>query len=162
MSEFWKKAFVFAGLVLVFIAGLALRSTTTSSAGQKDFSFVLNDPNTTNDVNSLFSNLRENQQKSPLKLGEPSNLGAGELFFKMALAVFIVIVLGIAAVYFSRKLLPKIARMPGKEIKVIETVHLGQRKSLHLIKVADHRILIASTNETITKLADLTDEKLKL
>lgn len=73
-------------------------------------------------------------------------------------SVLLVIALGIAAIYVSKRLLPKITNAPGREIHVIETVHLGQRKSLHLLKIGNQRILIASTNETITKLADMNDD----
>ncbi|UCG07292.1 MAG: flagellar biosynthetic protein FliO [Desulfobacterales bacterium] len=88
----------------------------------------------------------------------PEKLETRELFLKMMVSVLIVVGLGIAAIYASKRLLPKITSAPGREIHVIETVHLGQRKSLHLLKIANHRILIASTNETITKLADLDDD----
>ncbi len=75
----------------------------------------------------------------------------------MMVSVLLVITLGAAAVYASKKLLPKITSAPGREIHVIETVHLGPRKSLHLLKIGNQRILIGSTNETITKLADMDD-----
>jgi flagellar biogenesis protein FliO len=48
--------------------------------------------------------------------------------------------------------------MSGKQIRIIETVHLGPRKSVHLLKIGDKQILIGSTNENITKLADVMDE----
>ncbi len=60
-------------------------------------------------------------------------------------------------VYVSKKLLPKISNLPGKQIRVIETHHLGPRKSIHLIAAGSRRLLIGSTSETITMLADVTD-----
>jgi len=79
----------------------------------------------------------------------------GELYFKTILAVLFVLVLGIAAIYVSKKLLPKITNLPGKEIHIVETVHLGPRKAVHLLEVGKRRFLIGSTNETINTLADL-------
>lgn len=100
---------------------------------------------------SLFANDPNFQGESDY------NLGHHELFYRTIIAVVFVIVLGAAAIYVSRKLLPKIARLPGKEIRIAETVHLGPRKAVHLLEIGDRRFLIGSTNENITKLADLTD-----
>ena len=84
-------------------------------------------------------------------------LDTGQMFFKMMLAVGLIIAMGIGAIYFSRKLLPKIANLPGKKIQVIETVHLGPRKAVHLLRVGNQHILIGSTAESISKLADIND-----
>ncbi|MHC4555820.1 MAG: flagellar biosynthetic protein FliO [Planctomycetota bacterium] len=84
------------------------------------------------------------------------NTGSGEFFFRAMLAVLFVVVLGVAAIYVSKKLLPKITNLPGKEIRIVETVHLGPRKAVHLIEIGNQRFLIGSTNENVTKLADIT------
>ena len=78
-----------------------------------------------------------------------------ELFFKMMFAVLLVVVLGVAAVYVSKKFLPKITNLQGKKIRVIETVHLGPRKTVHLLKIANQHLLIGSTTESITLLAEV-------
>jgi flagellar biogenesis protein FliO len=79
----------------------------------------------------------------------------GELYSKSLIAVLFVLVLGVAAIYVTRKLLPKITNLPGKEIHIVETVHLGPRKAVHLLEIGGRRFLIGSTNETINALADL-------
>ncbi len=84
-------------------------------------------------------------------------LDTGQMFFKMMLAVGLIIAMGVGVIYFSRKLLPKIANLPGKKIQVIETVHLGPRKAVHLLRVGSRHILIGSTAESICKLADIND-----
>jgi flagellar biosynthetic protein FliO len=89
--------------------------------------------------------------------GADSGLGSQELFYKTMFMVVLVAVLGVAAVYASKKLLPRIANLPGKEIRIVETVHLGPRKTLHLLRIGNQWLLIGSTNENITKLADVTD-----
>lgn len=83
--------------------------------------------------------------------------GSKELFFKMMLSVLLVVALGAAAIYVSKKLLPRITNLPGKEIRIAETVHLGPRKTVHLLKIGSQWLLIGSTSESITKLADVTD-----
>jgi len=88
--------------------------------------------------------------------GSNNSISSGEMFFKLMLSVLVVAVLGAAAIYASKKLLPKITNLPGKKIHIIETVHLEPRKTLHLVEIGDQRLLIGSTNESITKLADVT------
>ena len=83
--------------------------------------------------------------------------GGREFFYKMLLSILVVAGLGAAVVYVSKKLLPKMSNLPGKQIRVIESHHLGPRKSIHLIAAGSRRLLIGSTNETITMLADITD-----
>lgn len=96
--------------------------------------------------------------KEPNLLTKPTNsLSTQELFFKMMFAVLLVIALGAAAIYTSKKLLPKITNQPARKIHIIETTHLGPRKAVHLLKIGNQRLLIGSTGETITKLADITD-----
>lgn len=83
--------------------------------------------------------------------------GEREFIYKMLLSILVVAGLGAGVVYASKKLLPKISNLPGKQIRVIETHHLGPRKSIHLIAAGSRRLLICSTSETITMLADVTD-----
>ncbi|UCE49053.1 MAG: FliO/MopB family protein [Phycisphaerales bacterium] len=73
-------------------------------------------------------------------------------------AVLFVVVLGAAAFYVSKKLLPKITNLPGKEVRVVETVYLGPRKAVHVLEVGSRRFLVGSTSENITKLADITGD----
>jgi flagellar biosynthetic protein FliO len=82
----------------------------------------------------------------------------GGIYYRMMLAVLIVVVLGAAAIYVSRKLLPRITNLPGKEIRVAETVHLGPKKAVHVLEVGGRRFLIGSTSESVTKLADITGD----
>ena len=80
-----------------------------------------------------------------------------ELFFKMMGAVLLVVALGIATIYISKRFLPKITNLPGKKIHILETVHLGPRKAVHLLQIGNQQLLIGSTSEGITALADVTD-----
>lgn len=91
----------------------------------------------------------------PLKTGMADTR---ELFFKMLASVMLVVVLGAVAIYASKRVMGKITNMPGKKIKIIETAHLGPRKAVHLLRIGDRCLLIGSTNDNITRLADLTTE----
>jgi flagellar biosynthetic protein FliO len=81
-----------------------------------------------------------------------------ELFFKMMVSVLFLIALCVAAIYVSRRFGAKITNLSGKEIRIAETVHLGPRKAVHLLEIGNRRFLIGSTNENITRLADLEME----
>ena len=81
-----------------------------------------------------------------------------ELFYKMMASVVLVVVLGAVAIYASKRVMGKIANLPGKRIKIVETAHLGPRKAVHLLRIGDRCLLIGSTNDNITKLADVTTE----
>ncbi len=100
--------------------------------------------------NSLF----ENDLNFSTGTGDKSS--TRELFFKMMVSVFFLVALGAAAIYVSKRFLPKITNLSGKKICIAETVHLGPRKAVHLLEVGERRFLIGSTNESITRLADLT------
>ena len=85
-----------------------------------------------------------------------------ELFYKTMFAVVIIIGLGAVSLFVSKRLLPKITNSPDKEIHILETTHIGPRKSLHLLEVGNQRLLIGSTNDNITILAHLTDSWLEI
>ena len=106
--------------------------------------------------NSLFEN-------DPNFLTNTNN-GAGprELFFKFMVSVLFLIALGAGGIYVSKRFLPKITNLSGKEIRIAETVHLGPRKAVHLLEIGERRFLIGSTNDNITRLADLTSTLTKL
>jgi flagellar biosynthetic protein FliO len=82
----------------------------------------------------------------------------GEFSVRAILAVLFVLALFIAAIYVSKKLLPRITNLPGREIRIVETVHLGPRKAVHVLEVDNRRFLIGSTNENVSKLAELGGE----
>jgi len=103
---------------------------------------------------SQSGSLFENDPNFSTRTGD--KLSTRELFFKMMVSVLFLIALGAAAIYVSRRFLPKITNLPGKEIRIAETVHLGPRKAVHLLEIGNRRLLIGSTNENITRLADLT------
>ncbi len=149
-----KKIIVFlitialgSGVLLVCSAKSATDGTELVSA---EAEAVAGLENSKSKSNSLF----ENAPDFPTRTGDEP--GIRELFFKMMLSVLFLVVLGVAAIYVSKKFLPKITKLPGKEIRIAETVHLWPRKAVHLLEVGERRFLIGSTNESITRLADLT------
>jgi len=144
MTEYKKKiiallvtAVIVAGILVVCTARSATNQTQPEKSKLTTGSLFAGDPN------------------FPKNPGGSS--GNQELFFKMMLSVLLVIALGVVAIYISRKVLPRITNLPGKEIHIAETVHLGPRKAVHLLRIGSQWLLVGSTNENITKLADVTD-----
>jgi flagellar biosynthetic protein FliO len=117
-------------------AGLASRYTgraaQVASPTETSTKSFLNDPNSSSLTGSGMDN--------------------NALFLRMMLSVGIVMALGVAALYVSKRVLPRAAHAGGREIRVIETTYLGPRKTLHLVEVGSQRLLIASTHESITML----------
>lgn len=106
---------------------------------------------------SLFSKTDSpfGKQPTPLELGD-DNLGAS--LYRMMLSLAVVATLAIGAMYLSKKVLPKVSGITGKRVKVIETVSLGGRRTVHLLQVDSRQILIGSTQNTITRLAEISGE----
>ncbi len=156
MVRFRKKVVVFlitaalgSGVLLVCSAQSATDGTELVSA---EAEAVAGLENSKSQSGSLFEN---DPDFSTRKSDRPSSR---ELFFKMMVSVLFLIALGAAAIYVSKRFLPKITNLPGKEIRIAETVHLGPRKAVHLLEIGNRRFLIGSTNENITRLADLEME----
>ena len=150
-----KKLVVFLITVALGCSVLVVcsaRSATSATGLEQSKSGVQQaQPEDEYDTRSLFA-------KDPNFSNKPAYIaGSGELFGRAMLAVLFVVALGAAAVYVSKKLLPKLTNLPGKEIRVVETVHLGPRKAVHVLEIGGRRLLIGSTNENVTKLADITD-----
>jgi hypothetical protein len=92
---------------------------------------------------------------SNFTLGADRQLNTGGIYWRMMLAVLLVIALGITVYYVSKKLGGKIINLPNRQIKLVETLYLGSRKALHLIKVGNKSIIIGTTPTTIVRIADL-------
>jgi flagellar biogenesis protein FliO len=88
-------------------------------------------------------------------LGSDRQFNTGGIYWRMMLAVLLVLALGVAAYYVSKKLSGKIINLPNRQIKLVETLYLGSRKALHLIKVGNKSIIIGTTPTTITRIAEL-------
>jgi flagellar biogenesis protein FliO len=150
-----KKRIVFLCLLLLAGGGwiaVAARQTGTD-AGQEMAKGAANSsaPGRTAAAPPAFSN-------DPGPSSGPSlRLDNGELFFKMMLSVGLVLGLGGAALYLSRKVLPRMTQRTGKEIHILETACLGPRKALHLVEVGGQRLLIASASDHVTMLTTVNE-----
>ena len=141
-----KKKIVVFLVVIALCSGMAIVYSTPSGTDKSAEPLL---PDNSDSGHSTQQNLT---------IGSDGSLDEGGLFFKMTLMVLLVVIFGAVAIYLSKKLLPGFSQLSGKRIQVSETVHLGPRKAIHLIKVGEQTFLIGSTNENITKLANITGQ----
>lgn len=139
---------------------LVICSAQTATNGMESDKSKLESSHPEEDVESEDSSLIANDQN--YFKGSEYNTVGWEFLVKAILALLFVLALFVIAIYVSKKLLPKITNLPGKEIRIVETVHLGPRKAVHLLEIENRRFLIGSTNENITKLADLSGNLMDL
>ena len=138
-----KKKRIVLLLGAAVLAGFALRLCSGEAEGGKSGTAAASNVAWGDDANSVI--LSDN------------DLDTGELFLKMMGAVALIIGLGVGLVYVSKRFLPKIGSVSGRQIQITETVPLGARKALHLVEVGGRKVLIGSTAERITMLADVSD-----
>ena len=87
----------------------------------------------------------------------PGDVDLTALMWQLASAGLVVLVLGGAAIFVIKKLMPRISRAAGRRVTVLETAYLGPRKAVHLIQVGSRRLLVASTADAVVRLDDVTD-----
>ena len=83
-------------------------------------------------------------------------LGSSSLLANSLAAVVVILVLGGAALVVLKRLLPKLGVTQGRRIRVVETVYLGARKTLHVVQVGDRTLLLSGTRERLALVADVT------
>ncbi len=77
------------------------------------------------------------------------------LLGKLFGSIIVILILGWAAYYLTKKLGLKTSPVAGKYIEVLETVNIGSQKQLHMIRSGDKQILISSTAQNITKISEM-------
>ena len=111
-------------------------------------------------VNTNFSstNTTPNTPKSfGFDTGRSDQFDPGAIFLKMIAAVILVVALGLVLVFVSKRLAPRISNSGSKRVRIIETTPLPGRKMLLLVKAGGRELLIGSTQEKLTMLADVTE-----
>jgi len=137
------RIIIFLGILLA-VGGMCIAKLSGGEnrlTADSELSVKSNPAQINRDANSLFNS---------------NQFSTSEMFYKMIFAIVVVIVLAIAAVFVLKKL-PMIAKLPSRQIKVIESISLGQHCRIHIIEAGGRKLLIGSTNQTITRLADLSE-----
>jgi flagellar biosynthetic protein FliO len=86
-----------------------------------------------------------------------NTLDTGDALKSLVTSILVIIVLGVAAVYVAKKVMPKVSAAMGKELRVVESINLGPRKQVYVVKVGTKKLLIGAASESVTFLADVTE-----
>jgi flagellar biosynthetic protein FliO len=155
MVNIKKKTLVLV-LIILFSSSM-LWLVSASGNGSTTGSLISNKENNQSAANSQPGLELKSTSDSNLLSRPDDKSSPHELFLRMIFALFIVAALGFAAIFLSKKIFPRINNLPGKKIRITETVYLGPRRSVHLLEIGQKKFLIGCTNENINTLADLTD-----
>jgi len=98
----------------------------------------------------------ENTSPGLFGLGSGSGEDPGDMLRRMMAYTLVILVLGAAALFVVKKVLPKLGAAQGRNISVLETVYLGPKKSLHLLRVGTQRFLVAGSRDEISMLGEVT------
>jgi flagellar biogenesis protein FliO len=91
----------------------------------------------------------------PVSRAEPY-AETSRLLWQMLAYVLLILVIGAVGIFLARRVLPRMRAVGGKRIQLVETVYLGPRQTLHLVRVGRKSLLVAGTRERISMLADVT------
>lgn len=69
-------------------------------------------------------------------------------------SIVIILVLGTAAYYMTKKMGFKVRPISGRYIEIVESVSIGSGKQLHLIRSCGKDILVSSTANEIRKISE--------
>ena len=96
-------------------------------------------------------------RKGGLNLDEPRR-DANQMLWEMLAAVLVVAVLAMVAFFLIRRFGSKLKITQGRQMKLVETLHVGPRQAVHMLDVQGRRILISATRERIAMLTELSAE----
>jgi len=88
--------------------------------------------------------------------GPPQDINMSGLFYKMLFLVGVVVALGGAATYVSKKYGSRFNGFSGDRVQILERTHIAPRKMIFLLKVGNQKFLVGSTREHLTMLAEIT------
>ena len=125
---------------VLLIASVAVCGVVLFLSSAESQSNVLNQTADVNQPQNDQNKLTSNFFSDNTDFTGSSALNGKELFYKTMLALLLVGALGTAAIFMTKKFLPRIANLQGKEIKVVETVHIGPRRSVLLLEIGKRRI----------------------
>ncbi len=153
MTNVKKKVLAF---IFILFFGSLLLLISTRGAGL-DANRVLNEQTSQSQIGTQTGRLslspNDSNSFGTFPFGDDNGISSLRVIF----AIIFVVALCIFAFFLSKKLLPGIRNLPGKKIRIIETVYLAPRRSVHLLEIGNRQFLIGSTNDNINILADLTE-----
>jgi flagellar biosynthetic protein FliO len=90
-----------------------------------------------------------NGRKGPIGLNT-------SVFRRLGGALVLVLLLGVGAFFAAKRLLPRLRGSSAqRRMRLVETIYLGPKKSLHLVTVAGRQYLVGSGREGLTMLSEV-------
>ena len=146
-----KRIVLLAVLLVLCIAGqaLLLPSFGTETIGDSlSISMEQKQIGELTDTNGIFSSSNSNPETGSLQ---------GRLIQQLFLMIGLVGLIGVGAWFFCKKIACNWTTGKGRTITVTETVSLGPRKLIHIVRVGSKQYLLGSTPENIRLLAEVTE-----
>lgn len=80
------------------------------------------------------------------------------------IGLIVVFILILVAAYYCTRMIGKYSYNQGKtgNIEVIETFNISQAKYIQIVKIGNKYVAIAVCKDTVEKLADLSEEDIKI
>lgn len=75
---------------------------------------------------------------------------------RMLAYAVVILVLGTAAVFVTKRYLPRVRSASGRGIRMVNSVYLGPRKQVHVLQVGSQRFLVASCRDNVSLVSELS------
>jgi flagellar biosynthetic protein FliO len=87
--------------------------------------------------------------------GSTRGASTSDVWGRILLSILLILVLGAAAWYAVKRFGPKVAAGRGGRMSVQETVYLGPKKALHLVRIGSQEFLLGSSSERVSLLSEV-------
>lgn len=148
-----KLCLVIAFLLIVLVVAGLNSSATAAGSDSKDTKAAVSVKQHSNSGEDFLTQIEREQHEEEKPHEESVFITAISFIFKLALVLGLAFGTILVLKRFSNMKTP--IRANHSRIKVIENSSLGANKALHLIEVGSKKLLIASTPNQITLLAEL-------
>ena len=92
----------------------------------------------------------------PTTLRPPGGIVGSEAIWRMLASMLVIIVLGLLCYVMVKRVMPRIARPGGRNMRVLETTCLDRGQRITLLGVGTEKYLVASGRQGVTMLANVT------
>jgi len=77
------------------------------------------------------------------------------VFGQMLVYVVVILALGAGVVFAAKRYFPRTSNAASSKLRVVDSVHLGPRKQLHVLEVGAQRFLLASCRDSVAMISEL-------
>jgi flagellar biogenesis protein FliO len=140
-------------ILLLAMAGAATGSEPAAAAPAP--SPEASTPNPTDTSAAPASTAPLSRHEPALKLS-PTDSNSRNFVWQSLSAILVIIVLGGIALIVVKRWGSRISQARGKKMRLMETFHLGQQKTLILMEVGNQRLLLGVSRDGLRLVADVS------